>query len=70
MPSSILSFVKEADARQIGLHSFMLLRHGQVAAEARWAPYDPELPRMLFSLQELRFDGRRAGSGRRAARCR
>ena len=34
------------------LHSFMLLRHGQVAAEFWWHPYAPEHPHLLFSLSK------------------
>ncbi|REE85145.1 CubicO group peptidase (beta-lactamase class C family) [Paenibacillus taihuensis] len=34
------------------LHSMMILRHGQVAAEGWWAPYAPELSHMLFSLSK------------------
>ncbi|CAG7648705.1 serine hydrolase domain-containing protein [Paenibacillus allorhizosphaerae] len=52
LPSSVSAFLKEADSRQIGLHCFMLLRYGQVVAEAQWAPYDSEIPRMLFSLSK------------------
>ncbi len=34
------------------IHSFMLLRHGSVIAEAWWHPYRPELPHVLFSLSK------------------
>ena len=34
------------------LHSLMLLRHGQVAAEYWWHPYAPEHPHLLFSLSK------------------
>ena len=33
-------------------HSFMLLRHGRVAAEGWWKPYEPALPHQLFSLSK------------------
>jgi CubicO group peptidase (beta-lactamase class C family) len=50
--SAILDFIKAAEAGTPDLHSFMLLRHGAVAAEGWWAPYAPELPHMLFSLSK------------------
>lgn len=34
---------------EMGLHSFLILRHGKVATEAWWAPYAPEKPHTLFS---------------------
>lgn len=34
------------------LHSLMVLRHGQVLAEAWWHPYRPDLPHELFSLSK------------------
>jgi CubicO group peptidase (beta-lactamase class C family) len=49
---AIEAFVQGVEERVGGLHSFMLLRHGQVAAEAWWAPYAPERPHMLFSLSK------------------
>ena len=53
IPSAALqAFITAVEARVGGLHSLMLLRHGQVAAEAWWAPYAPERPHMLFSLSK------------------
>ncbi|MEN6478675.1 MAG: serine hydrolase [Anaerolineales bacterium] len=49
---AIQSFIEGTEERVGGLHSFMLLRHGQVAAEAWWAPYAPERRHMLFSLSK------------------
>ncbi|WP_274651056.1 serine hydrolase domain-containing protein [Paenibacillus humicola] len=34
------------------LHSFMLLRHGQVVAEGWWSPYAAYLPHSLYSLSK------------------
>ena len=48
--SAIRAFVDEIDRRRLGLHSMMLLRHGQVAAEGWWHPYSADYPHMLFSL--------------------
>jgi len=50
---AILDFVKAAEKqRKDELHSFVLLRHGQIAAQGWWSPYNPESPHMLFSLSK------------------
>jgi CubicO group peptidase (beta-lactamase class C family) len=38
--------------KKLEIHSFMLVRHGQVAAEAWWAPYSAERTHLLFSLSK------------------
>jgi hypothetical protein len=43
--SAVLSFVEAADTHIDSLHSFMLLRHGNVVAEGWWSPYNAEPPR-------------------------
>lgn len=51
--SGALSHFLAAVQEQIDeMHSFMLVRHGQVAAEAWWHPYAPDRPHMLFSLSK------------------
>ena len=50
--SAILAFVEAAERNIESLHSFMLLRHGQVLAEGWWSPYEAERPHMLFSLSK------------------
>ncbi len=53
IPSSAVSdFVAALGRSGQEVHSFMLLRHGSVAAEAWWKPYAPDLPHMLFSLSK------------------
>lgn len=47
---SILDFIDAVHEHKLELHSFMLLRHGSVAAEGWWAPYGPNLRHMLYSL--------------------
>jgi CubicO group peptidase (beta-lactamase class C family) len=43
----------EAVEQQIqDLHSFVLLRHGNVIAQGWWSPYEREAPHMLFSLSK------------------
>jgi CubicO group peptidase (beta-lactamase class C family) len=51
-PAAVSAFVDAVEAKVGGLHSFMLLRKGQVAAEAWWAPYTPEHPHLLYSLSK------------------
>jgi CubicO group peptidase (beta-lactamase class C family) len=51
-PAAILSFVETADTEIDALHSFMLVRHGQVVAEGWWAPYDAQTPHVLYSLSK------------------
>jgi len=50
--SAILAFVEAAERNIESLHSFMLLRHGQVLAEGWWSTYEAERPHMLFSLSK------------------
>ena len=50
--TAILAFVEEAEENLDALHSFMLLRHGQVVAQGWWAPYGPEHPHQLYSLSK------------------
>ena len=50
--AAILSFIEAADKNINSLHSFMLLRHGQVVAEGWWSPYDAQAPHVLFSLSK------------------
>ena len=50
---AILNFIEAAEKeRKDELHSFILLRHGQVAAQGWWGPYNPDSPHMLFSLSK------------------
>ncbi|PZR28831.1 MAG: serine hydrolase [Citrobacter freundii] len=50
---AILDFIEAAEKeRPDELHSFRLLRHGQVAAQGWWAPYNKDEPHMLFSLSK------------------
>ena len=50
--SAILAFIEAADQKALGLHSLMLVRHGQVVAEGWWRPYERDDPHMLFSLSK------------------
>ena len=37
--AAIINFIEQAEAKIDTLHSFMLVRHGQVIAEGWWSPY-------------------------------
>lgn len=45
-------FLEVTDVEVKSLHSFMLVRHGHVVAEAWWAPETPEKPHVLWSLSK------------------
>ncbi len=47
---AVLGFLDAVSELQLELHSFMLIRHGAVAAEGWWNPYRATAPHMLFSL--------------------
>lgn len=48
----VLEWVRYVDHEQLGLHSFVLVRHGKLVAEGWWAPYAPERPHVLYSLSK------------------
>lgn len=48
----IRQFVEAANASGIGWHSFMLLRHGHVIAEASWKPFELAFTHTLYSLSK------------------
>lgn len=50
--SAILDFLKGMEETKHELHSFMMLRHGKVVAEAWWAPYAPELKHTMYSMSK------------------
>ena len=50
--AGIAGFVEAVNAKVGGLHSFILMRHGKVAAEGWWLPYAPHFPHMLYSLSK------------------
>ncbi|MPY15686.1 serine hydrolase domain-containing protein [Paenibacillus glucanolyticus] len=49
---SIECFIASIQEKELELHSFMLVRHGHVAAEGWWKPYQADKPHMLFSLSK------------------
>ena len=49
---ALRKFIESANAKINSLHSFMLVRHGKVVAEAWWAPETPDKPHVLWSLSK------------------
>jgi CubicO group peptidase (beta-lactamase class C family) len=49
----IMDFVDALEREQKdAIHSIMLRRHGNIVAEAWWAPFNPDSPHMLYSLSK------------------
>lgn len=48
--AAVLKFIEAADTNVDSMHSFMLLRHGHVVAEAWWSPESPTKAHVLWSL--------------------
>lgn len=51
-PSAIEAFIADSEKQALGLHSLMLVRHGNVVAEGWWSPYGADIPHMLYSLSK------------------
>ncbi len=49
---AILDFLDAIEKEKMELHSFMMLRHGQVIAEGWWEPYGPELVHTMYSMSK------------------
>ena len=50
--AAIRKFVDAADEQVQSMHSFMLVRHGNVVAEGWWAPEAADKPHILWSLSK------------------
>lgn len=48
----ILDFVNAVESAKLNLHSYMVVRHGNVVAGGWWAPYSPESKHSLYSLSK------------------
>src|SRR5690242_2048022 len=49
---ALLDFVNGLEQQIEGMHSLMVVRHGQVVAEGWWAPYDAAHNHVLYSLSK------------------
>ena len=52
LSAAIEKFIRTADREVDSIHSFMLVRHGKVIAEAWWAPEAADKPHVLWSLSK------------------
>src|SRR5690348_5663811 len=50
--AAILAFIEAADKDVDAMHSFTLVRHGNVVAEGWWGPYDAKTLHVLYSLSK------------------
>lgn len=50
--AGILDFVNAVESARLNLHSYMLVRHGNVVAGGWWAPYSAESRHSLYSLSK------------------
>lgn len=50
--AAVRAYLEAADREVKTMHSFMLVRHGKVVAEAWWKPEGPEKPHRLWSLSK------------------
>lgn len=50
--TAILQFIEASEQKLDELHSFMLVRHGNVVAEGWWAPYAAPESHVMFSLSK------------------
>ena len=50
--AALLEFVNAIDQQVAGMHSLMVVRHGQVIAEGWWTPYDAAHNHVLYSLSK------------------
>lgn len=50
--AAIRAFIESADAKVDTMHSFILVRHGKVIAEAWWKPQTPDTSHVMHSLSK------------------
>ena len=50
--AQVCKFIEAVDQKVTTMHSFMLVRHGHVVAEAWWKPETPETQHVLWSLSK------------------
>lgn len=50
--AAISDFLAEIDRKRLCMHGFLLLRHGKVAAEGYWPPFDENRPHRMYSVSK------------------
>lgn len=51
-PKAILDLINAYEDQNLGIHSFMIMRHNKVVAEGWWDPMKPTYNHMLYSLSK------------------
>ena len=51
-PAAIAAFVDAAERERAGVHSLMVVRHGNVVAEGWWAPFAPDVRHLVHSVSK------------------
>jgi CubicO group peptidase (beta-lactamase class C family) len=49
---AVTALADAIDAKGLGVHGLVIARHGRVAAEGWWHPYQPDEPHMMFSVSK------------------
>ncbi|MCR4924857.1 MAG: beta-lactamase family protein [Clostridiales bacterium] len=49
---AVIDFLDDVKKSNIELHSFMLLRHGKIAAEGWWKPFKESVPHTMYSFSK------------------
>ena len=49
---AVQAFLEEINAKNLELHSFMIVRHNKICAECFWEPYGPDSPHVLYSMSK------------------
>lgn len=49
---SILAFLDEIESMRLPMHGFLLIRHGKVAAEGYWPPFDENRMHRMYSVSK------------------
>ncbi|MFW5821730.1 MAG: serine hydrolase domain-containing protein [Bacteroidota bacterium] len=50
--TAILTFIEQSEKEIDAMHSFMILRHGNLISAGWWEPFDPETPHIMHSLSK------------------
>lgn len=49
---AVITFIEQLESKIDAVHSFMMLRNGQLISQGWWDPYGPEIPHVMHSLSK------------------
>lgn len=49
---AISDFIDKINTRNLGVHSFTVVRHGKIAAQCFWKPYDKDTAHIMYSMSK------------------